>query len=100
MLNSLHFTHSFYIVLNPAVAIALVLAKKLSLLRGALYIIAELLGALVGAWLIDLLQYTPPGGATTLAKGVSAAQGLFLEMFTTSVLCMAVIMIATERIKK
>nr|ASU09546.1 aquaporin 1 [Rhizophagus irregularis] len=88
-------------VFNPAVTIALMITdpkkvKKMTLPKGAVYIVAQLLGGLVGAWLIDLVQPESPGAATVLADGVSIAQGLFLEMFATSVLTMAVLMLAAE----
>jgi aquaporin related protein len=94
-------TLSFFLVFNPAVTIALMLTKpqgirKMPLTKGAIYIVAQLLGGLVGAWLIDLVQPESPGAATVLADGVSVAQGLFLEMFATSVLTMAVLMLGAE----
>jgi aquaporin related protein len=71
--------------------------RKITIIRGCLYIISQLLGALVGSWLIDLVQFNPAGAATTLGDDVSVAQGLFLEMLTTSVLTMAVFMLAIEK---
>lgn len=71
--------------------------KDFPWLRGILYIVAQLLGGLLGSWLIDLVQPEAPNAATVLAEGVSVAQGLFLEMFTTSVLTMAVLMLAAEK---
>jgi len=84
-------------VLNPAITIGLMATKTIPLIRGAMYIVSQLLGALLGAWLIDLVQPNAPGGATTLSDGVSIPQGLFLEVITTSVLTMAVLMLAIEK---
>jgi len=84
-------------VFNPAITIGLMATKNISIVRGCLYIISQLLGALVGSWLIDLLQFDPADAATTLGPNVTVAQGLFLEMFTTSVLTMAVLMLAVEQ---
>jgi len=84
-------------VFNPAITIGLMATKSISLIRGGLYIVSQMLGALVGSWLIGLIQPNSPGAATTLAPGVSTAQGLFLEMITTSVLTMAVLMLAVEK---
>nr|BAU71501.1 aquaporin [Rhizophagus clarus] len=84
-------------VFNPSITIALMVTKNLPLIRGVMYIVAQLLGALVGSWLIDLVQPGAPNAATTLGDDTSIAQGLFLEMFTTSVLTMAVLMLAVEK---
>jgi aquaporin rerated protein, other eukaryote len=84
-------------VLNPAITISLMVTRNIPIIRGILYIISQFLGALVGSWLIDLVQPNPPGAATTLGENVSIPQGLFLEVFTTSVLTMAVLMLAVEK---
>ncbi|RIA82197.1 aquaporin-like protein [Glomus cerebriforme] len=84
-------------VFNPAITIGLMVTKNIALVRGVMYIVAQLLGALVGSWLIDLVQFNVPGGATVLSDGVTTSQALFLEMFTTSVLTMAVLMLAVEK---
>ncbi|RHZ84452.1 hypothetical protein Glove_81g79 [Diversispora epigaea] len=89
-------------ILNPAITIALIVTKNLSIIRGALYIIAELGGATLGSFLIDVLlpdAANSPAyvGSTTLSSTVSAAQGLFLEVFATSVLTSAVFFLAVEK---
>ena len=69
-------------------------------IRGACLVPAQLLSSIVAAALvscmipgpIDLVQ-------TTLAPGVSVAQGVFLEMFLTSLLVFTVLMLAVEKSK-
>lgn len=86
-------------VFNPSITIALMATnqKDFPWHRGILYIVCQFLGALFGSWLIDLIQPEAPNAATLLADGVSVAQGLFMEMFATSVLTMAVLILAGER---
>lgn len=84
-------------VLNPAITIALMVCRHVSILKGIFYIIAEFLGALIGAYLISTFQPSPIGGATVLAEGTSIMQGLLLETFCTSILTFAVLMLAVEK---
>ncbi|CAJ0630675.1 2334_t:CDS:10 [Entrophospora sp. SA101] len=84
-------------VLNPAITIALVLTEDVPLVRGILYIIAQFAGAALGSFVVASCQPGDAGAATTLAPGVSAAQGFFLELFATSVLTMSVYMLAVQK---
>ncbi|CAG8476771.1 11005_t:CDS:2 [Diversispora eburnea] len=87
-------------VLNPAITIAMMVTNNLTIIRGALYIIAQFAGALLGSFLINvMLPNTNQGAAynaSTVLNTVSPAQGFFLEMFATSVLTSAVFWLATE----
>ncbi|GBB97293.1 hypothetical protein RclHR1_02960006 [Rhizophagus clarus] len=89
-------------VLNPAITIALTLTdpNNYSWIKGIAYIVCQLLGALIGSWFIDLVQPGGPNGATMLGNGVSIAQGLFLEVFATSVLTMTVLFISGDNYNK
>ncbi|CAG8685703.1 269_t:CDS:2, partial [Dentiscutata heterogama] len=84
-------------VLNPAITIGLMVTRDFHLVKGFLYIIAQFLGALLGAYLIEIVQPGPSGGATTLASGTTAMEGLLLETFCTSILTFAVYMLAVEK---
>ncbi|CAG8747595.1 1294_t:CDS:2 [Dentiscutata erythropus] len=84
-------------VLNPAITIGLMVTRDYHLVKGFLYIIAQFLGALLGAYLIEVVQPGPSGGATTLASGTTAMEGLLLETFCTSILTFAVYMLAFEK---
>lgn len=37
--------------------------------------------------------------STVLAPNVNPAQGVFIEMFITAILCMAVLMLAAEKVR-
>jgi MIP family channel proteins len=70
---------------NPAVTIALWSAGKISTARGAAYIVAQLLGAVVGAL---LLRYAV--GAPALGLGVAVGRGIVIEAILTFFLVFAV----------
>jgi len=62
-------------VFNPAVTLALVIVGAITPLRGILYSIAELVGAICAAALIDVLMPGPLGCATRLGGGANISQG-------------------------
>ncbi|CAG8432930.1 6076_t:CDS:2 [Diversispora eburnea] len=84
-------------LLNPAITIALMVTRNIGIFRGILYIVAEFLGALLGAYLIDIALPGSEGGATTLAEGTSIFQGLLLEAICTSLLTLSVFILAVEK---
>lgn len=72
--------------INPAITLAALATKKISILRAILYIIAQSIGAIVGAAL--LLGFTPSKhqahlGASIPQDGVSAEQAFAVEFITT-----------------
>jgi len=73
-------------VINPAVTIALVIVDRLDLLRAALYIIAQIGGAIIGSL---LLKATIPGhfegalGATTPGPFTSKGTAVLIEIILT-----------------
>jgi aquaporin related protein len=71
-------------VFNPAITLSLFLIGALSPLRSAIYLIAQLLGGISAAALVDVLL---PGGVnfgTALAGGVNISQGLDLPVNLTA----------------
>eukprot|EP01126_Amoeba_proteus_P035547 TRINITY_DN358_c0_g1_i12.p1 TRINITY_DN358_c0_g1~~TRINITY_DN358_c0_g1_i12.p1 ORF type:complete len:288 (+),score=21.49 TRINITY_DN358_c0_g1_i12:82-864(+) len=93
--------------LNPAVTIAIVFAKKMSLIKGFFYICSQCLGAIVGSAMIMATIPKPiceaaKYGATTLATNttfgkfdqhsvaVSLGHGFFMEMLLTFLLVFTV----------
>lgn len=76
--------------INPAVTFGLFLARKVSLIRAILYIVAQCLGAICGVGLVKAFQkayYTKyGGGANTLGDGYSVGTGLGAEIIGTFVL--------------
>ncbi|PLW43995.1 hypothetical protein PCANC_08570 [Puccinia coronata f. sp. avenae] len=83
-------------VFNPNVALALLLTGCLSPMRFALYVIAEILGGIAAAGLINSL----PGKLAvncSLHPQISPAQGVVIEGFLTAALTLTVLFIAVEK---
>jgi len=76
--------------INPAVTFGLFLAKKVSLIRAVMYMVAQCLGAICGCGLVKAFQkayYVKyGGGANELADGYSTGTGLAAEIIGTFVL--------------
>nr|DAD26178.1 TPA_asm: hypothetical protein HUJ06_027646 [Nelumbo nucifera] len=76
--------------INPAVTFGLFLARKVSLIRAVMYIIAQCLGAICGVGLVKGFQKSYyvryGGGANELADGYSKGVGLAAEIIGTFVL--------------
>ncbi|CAK9169600.1 unnamed protein product [Ilex paraguariensis] len=76
--------------INPAVTFGLFLARKVSLIRAVMYMVAQCLGAICGVGLVKAFQkayYTRfGGGANELAPGYSVGVGLAAEIIGTFVL--------------
>ncbi|KIM85041.1 hypothetical protein PILCRDRAFT_779689 [Piloderma croceum F 1598] len=76
---------------NPNITLALLLVGEIKPLQFVLFCIAQMLGAIAASGL--LLALTPG----PLSNGVNPAQGVFIEMFITTALVLAVLMLATEK---
>ena len=80
---------------NPAVTIALWTAGKVPTPRAAIYVVAQLLGAVIGALLLvyvvggDAFE-AAGGGAPALGPGVSVGRGIVIEAILTFFLVFAV----------
>ncbi|CAL5350981.1 unnamed protein product [Camellia sinensis] len=76
--------------INPAVTFGLLLARKVSLVRAILYIVAQCLGAICGCGLVKAFQkayYVEyGGGANELSSGYNTGTGLAAEIIGTFVL--------------
>nr|AFQ23567.1 aquaporin PIP2;2 [Eustoma grandiflorum] len=81
--------------INPAVTFGLFLARKVSLIRAVMYMMAQCLGAICGAGLAKALQKSYfnryGGGATVLRDGYGAGIGLSAEIIGTFVLVYTVL---------
>ncbi|CDO74945.1 hypothetical protein BN946_scf184945.g17 [Trametes cinnabarina] len=82
---------------NPDVSLALLLTGVIGPVRFVLYCIAQLLGGITAAAIILALTPGPLASNTFLAPGVNRAQGVFIEMFITSALVLAILMLAAEK---
>ncbi|KAF2318530.1 hypothetical protein P3X46_025388 [Hevea brasiliensis] len=76
--------------INPAVTFGLFLARKISLVRAVMYMVAQCLGAIAGVGLVKAFQSSHykryGGGANSLANGYSTGVGLGAEIIGTFVL--------------
>ena len=76
--------------INPAVTLGLFLARKVSLVRALLYIVAQCLGAICGCGLVKAFQKSYynryGGGANFLHDGYNKGVGLGAEIIGTFVL--------------
>ncbi|WVW82322.1 hypothetical protein I302_104329 [Kwoniella bestiolae CBS 10118] len=84
---------------NPAVSLGMVLVGALTPLRGALLTFSQILGGITGAAIIQAITPGTLNVRTTLGGGTSIAQGLFIEMFLTSLLMLAILLLAAEKHK-
>jgi aquaporin related protein len=107
---------------NPDVSLALLLIGAIGPVRFILYCIAQLTGAIAAAAVVLALtpgavtyKYVPGSGcspscdhlthvcqtaflsSTVPAANINLAQGVFIEMFITAALCLAVLMLAAEK---
>lgn len=76
--------------INPAVTFGLFLARKVSLVRAIMYMVAQCLGAICGCGLVKAFQkayYVKyGGGANELSAGYNTGTGLGAEIIGTFVL--------------
>ncbi|KGB77441.1 aquaporin rerated protein, other eukaryote [Cryptococcus deuterogattii 99/473] len=82
---------------NPAVSLGMVLAGCLSPMKGALLTVAQLLGGITGAAIIDALVPGQLNAGTALGAGTSIVQGLFIEVFLTALLMLTIFFMAAEK---
>lgn len=79
--------------INPAVTFAMVLTGKMGLRRGGTYVVAQVIGAVIGALLIKaMLPAAMEGniGSHGLGNGVTVMQGLLVEIVLTATLVMVI----------
>lgn len=84
---------------NPAVTLGLCLIGAVPFSRGALVFIAQMLGAMASAGVVEALFPGPLAVTTTLSAGTNKAQGVFIEMFLTAQLVFTIFMLAAEKHK-
>jgi aquaporin rerated protein, other eukaryote len=76
---------------------ALVLAKVVKPVAGLAIVIVQLVAAIAAAAAVDAIIPGPLTVSNTLNNGINTAQGLFLEMFMTAPLVLAVLFLAVEK---
>jgi len=84
-------------VFNPAVSFALLLTRGLSFVRFVLYFVAQIVGSIVAAYLLQALHPGSTSVNTILNPSVSYARGVFIEAFTTFLLVITILVTATDK---
>ena len=85
--------------INPAVTFAAVLTGKVGVTKGGMYVVAQLLGAILGAFLLKaVIPDALEGGLGSHALGadISAGAGLAVEMVLTFVLVFVIFATAMD----
>ncbi|KIK94481.1 hypothetical protein PAXRUDRAFT_827948 [Paxillus rubicundulus Ve08.2h10] len=82
---------------NPNITLALFLVGVVGPVRFVLFCIAQMVGAIAASAIIYGLTPGPLSVNTFLQQGISPAQAVFIEMFITAALVIAVLMLAAEK---
>ncbi|KAF7977131.1 hypothetical protein HWV62_4527 [Athelia sp. TMB] len=82
---------------NPNISLALLLVGVIRPVRFVLYCIAQMLGAIAASALVLALTPGDLASNNVLGTSVNPAQGVFIEMFITTALVLAVLMLAAEK---
>ena len=79
--------------------LGLYLIGAIPAIRACLCFLSQMLAGMAAAGVIQAIIPGPLNVSTTLGAGVSAARGVFLEMFLTSLLVFTIFMLAAEKHK-
>ena len=75
----------------------MVLIGAISLLRGILLFITQIVGGIVAAYIVQALFKGTLAVSTTLGGGTTIAQGVIIEMLLTAQLVFTIFMLAAEK---
>ena len=84
---------------NPAVTFGMCLVGALPWIRGGLIFISQIIGGIAAAGIVAVMYPGPLNVRTSLGAGTSKAQGVFIEMFLTTMLVFTIFMLAAEKSK-
>ncbi|KAF2663631.1 aquaporin [Microthyrium microscopicum] len=82
---------------NPAVTLGMMMVGATAYVRGAIVIVAQILGGIAAAALVSAMFPGDINVRTSLGGGTSVVQGLFIEMFLTAQLVFTIFMLAAEK---
>ncbi|KAI8668863.1 hypothetical protein NCS57_00699300 [Fusarium keratoplasticum] len=82
---------------NPAVTIAMLMVKAISLTRAVCLFISQILGAMLASVVVLYLFPEAFNVRTTLGGGASLVQGVFIEAILTAELVFTIFMLAKEK---
>lgn len=75
----------------------MVLIGAIGIVRGILLFFTQIVGAIVGAYLVQVLFTGGLNVSTTLSATTTIAQGVIIEMLLTALLCFTIFMLAAEK---
>ncbi|KAI8644197.1 aquaporin-like protein [Parasitella parasitica] len=84
-------------ILNPAVLLSLMMTGNINWLRGVFFFVAEMGGAIVGAYFANFVTAHELQGVNLLNPGFNYAQGFFAECLLTCILCLTVLFIIVDK---
>lgn len=79
-------------VFNPAVTLGMVMTKTIDYIRGLLLVSAQLTGAILASFLVQVQFPYTYNVRTTLSPSTSVVQGVFIEIILTAQLVFTVFM--------
>ncbi|KAK8038833.1 aquaporin-like protein [Apiospora rasikravindrae] len=82
---------------NPAVTLAMVMVKAISVTRAVCLFVAQMLGSLLASVVVRFLFPEQFNVRTTLSGGTSQVQGVFIEAILTAELVFTIFMMAKEK---
>lgn len=82
---------------NPAVTLGMVLIGSINILRGVLLFIAQMVGAIIAAYVVQALFTGKLNVSTTPSSTTTQAQAVLIEMLLTSMLVFTIFMLAAEK---
>ncbi|KAF2207269.1 hypothetical protein CERZMDRAFT_115275 [Cercospora zeae-maydis SCOH1-5] len=82
---------------NPAVTLGMALIRAITITRAIFLFVAQMVGAIVAAFVVQALFTGDLNVATTLSATTTLAQGVIVEMLLTSVLVFTIFMLAAEK---
>ena len=84
--------------INPAVTIGMLVTKKINLTKALIYIIFQLIGAVIGAFLLSLIFPNSLNlGTPALDSGISFWKGIFIEIVLTFFLVFTIFGTAVDK---
>lgn len=84
--------------MNPAVTIAMIISGNIGIIRGLTYIIAQLAGAVIAIFIIDMFVWNGDNlGAHGIGAGVSSGDALVIEVVLTFFLVFTIFATAVDK---
>jgi aquaporin rerated protein, other eukaryote len=75
----------------------MVLIGAISVVRGILLFVTQIVGAIIAAYVTQALFTGALNVSTTLSATTTIAQGVIIEMLLTAMLCFTIFMLAAEK---